>query len=225
MVDIVPVGVPRRFEIRRIAKSQFARVGVNIKQTGIIAANDGIGHRLGLGIIRIRSISGANGGGVFRDDDLRRRDKGRRFVDIRDGDGHRLGGCVGPVRGLNNDFISVVVVGICGVFKVGRGDERQGAGVGVDIEQRLVGAAHDGVCDRLILGIVRLRRVNGRVSRILGHRRRYGRGKRRRLVDVVDGDQYRLCRGAGPVKGGNFNFIGIVLIGVGRIFEIRRRRE
>ena len=87
------------------------------------------------------------------------------------------------------------------------------------------GADGDGERRTLAVRIRRGRDVE-RIGVVLGRRRRRRRRELgRRIIDISDGDRYRLIRGSRAVRRANGHFIGVVSIRIGRRFEIGRRDE
>ena len=89
------------------------------------------------------------------------------------------------VRGLHRHFVDIVAIGIGVRLEIGRVDESEDAGIGIDLEEGAVCAA-DNAEDRE-LSIVRIvRGNNGNECRVLEHARNIGvaaaRGDFRRKV-------------------------------------------
>src|SRR5262249_17541677 len=185
--------------------------------------------------IRVVGQDVAAGGGVLVLDDgigavvVVDRDRGLVRVGHSDRDRLRVAATLAVV-GLDGDEIAVVVIRVDRRLEIGRRNEGERAGLAVDREGALVGAADDAVGDPVLVLvggddrghrglILRGRDAGGRAAAVaVDHRR---------VVGIGHGDRDRLPGGRQPASVGRLDgyLIGVVVIGVARVLEVRRIDE
>ncbi len=181
-----------RLEIGRVDEAQNAGLGVDREFRRVEAAGDSVSD---IGPDRI--IAGGDdrrGQLIFGDRDGSRGAAAvggdrRAFVDVGDRDADRLGDGNFAVGGADDDVVHAVGAGIAGRLEIGRAVKAQDAGDAVDGQLAGIGAADDGVNERIAFGI---ERGDGDGRTVLNDRQGGRRCEGRSLVDVSDGDGERL---------------------------------
>ena len=241
VVDVVSAHIGRRFEVRRDGERERAARG-DREPCRVGAADDRVGERgSGVHVGRGRRLSGQL---VLGNAHGRAGGEHRRFVDVRDRDGDRLGGGERAVRYLDDDVVDIVGTRIGRVLEVRRRQERQSTRAGVDREETRVGAPGDRVGQRRAFHIGADNCGDG--GRVLGHvhRRRsaaaIGRDRRGSRVDPVTGvvghsrvDERgggagrigdRATARVGQTAGRDRDAVGVGVAGLDRVGEHERRR-
>ena len=129
IIDVVRPVVIRGIVVRRLLKSELACGAVDIKQGHVVAAGEAVGCRgtfwVNGGHGQRRYIAGV-AGGLFEPADRSCAGEGGCFVDV--GDDNRVGdrsALAILVGSLQDDFVSVVCIGVAGAVEVGRIGEVQ----------------------------------------------------------------------------------------------------
>ncbi len=218
VVFVVRVRILRVFEIRRVLERDLAGGRIDVEQVIVAAGRQRIGDGVALILIDGLDLVGDRSR-IFRDRAAAARGDGRRVLGIGDGNLHVLGVGQRTVGHHNLDVVNVVAACITRLFEVRRRLERHRAGIRVDVELIVVGAAvTKGIMQRRAgidvrcghcIDRGRRRDVFGRacggarrdVRRIIraGHRHRQGRigefAEAVTLEDVRERDVQRLAGG------------------------------
>ncbi len=222
VIDVVAAGIARSFVVGRGFEGDGTGRGIDVEQ-GRISPRDRIGQRCsGIRICRSGGVNRARA--VLGKAGRCGRGDGRRFVDVRDGDGDSLGGCQGAIGSADRDVIDVVAARIARSFVVWRGFEGDSTGRGIDIEQGSVSTG-DRIGQRCAgIGIGRGSSIN-RAGAILGKAGRGSRGDGWSFVDICDGDGDSLGGCESAIGSRDLDVIDVVAAGIARSFIVGRRFE
>ena len=140
IIDVVRAIIGRGFEIGRCLEGESTRAGIDVEQAGI-----GATQREGQGGARVSIAAGGGidgAGGILGEAGRTARGDVRRIIGIGHRDGDGLGrAAFGPIRGGDGDVIDIIRPVIGRGLVIGRCDEGNGTGGGIDIEQGGIGAA------------------------------------------------------------------------------------
>ncbi len=141
LIDVVFVGVRRQLEVTRRGKGQRSGISVDGEQRRVDTTGDGKHRRRQGGrlTVLIEHRDGPDLGQVLVDGKCGCTDR-ETLVDVVDRDQGRLGHAVFAVADDDRQLIDAVFVGVCGELGVRGIDEAQYAGIGVEAEQRGIGA-------------------------------------------------------------------------------------
>ena len=223
----------RGFEVEqfRARDGHHARRSVDRETTaGIAGRCKAVAQHIpGIGVAANHLADNRAPGRILADAPRRQHQRGRRLVDVGDGDRKQLLVDFGAIGNLNDDLVLVRCPGAARLLVIRGRDEMQLPVDAVDREQRGIGSSDDGV-DKRGSGI----RINGLDrgdDRCVFTHRHGGAGQAvvgnnsGRFVDVGDREPDGLGVGQGPVGGLDIDLVDIVAVGVCRCFEVSPRDD